>query len=153
MQNYFAEKYIFAALTTIVHSHTLAGKRKIEKENKKKQKKDKLQTGHYCGYVHVYRPTQKQKKVTQTILQQGSLLSSCKGRQKNFLKARSKTLRSGRHQEGNSTVVLYPVRKTQLLLHLLILLISAGLKAKPFFSHSDLSVRLWRSQKVHFVRD
>ena len=62
MQNYFAEKYNFAALTTIVHSHTLAGKRKIKKENKKKQKKDKLQTGHYCGYVHVYRPTQKQKK-------------------------------------------------------------------------------------------
>ena len=54
MQNYFAEKYNFAALTTIVHSHTLAGKRKIGKENKKKQKKDKLQTGHYCGYVHVY---------------------------------------------------------------------------------------------------
>ena len=62
-------------------------------------------------------------------------------------------LKSGRHQEGNSAVVLYPVRKTQLLLHLLILLISAGLKAELFFSHSDLSARLWGSQKVHFVRD
>ena len=64
-----------ASLTTIVHSHTLAGKRKIGKENKKKQKKDKLQTGHYCGYVHVYtvQTNTKAKKVTQTILQQGSL--------------------------------------------------------------------------------